>query len=71
MSEREPYLRIVRGDASAEEIAALVAALAARTAPEAKAVPRANNWRNPAHRMRGALPHGTGAWRAAFMPGHR
>ncbi|GAA4578904.1 hypothetical protein GCM10023194_03040 [Planotetraspora phitsanulokensis] len=71
MSEPEPYLRIVRGDATTEEIAALVAALSLRTVAEAKAVPPVNNWRNPAHRMRRALSHGTGAWRAAFRPGHR
>ncbi|GAA4568083.1 acyl-CoA carboxylase subunit epsilon [Planotetraspora kaengkrachanensis] len=71
MSEPEPYLRIVHGDATAEEIAALVAALSMRTGTAAKAVPPVNNWRNPALRMRGALSHGTGAWRAAFRPGHR
>ncbi|GII53220.1 hypothetical protein Pth03_16090 [Planotetraspora thailandica] len=71
MSEQEPYLKIVRGDATPEEIAALVAALAVRATGAAKAVRNANNWRNPAHRMRSDLPHGPGAWRAAFMPGHR
>ncbi|MEU6407390.1 acyl-CoA carboxylase epsilon subunit [Microbispora sp. NPDC046933] len=73
MTGREPYLSIVRGDATPEEIAALVAALAARAAardagpaaPETKP----GNWRNPAHRLRVGLPHGPGAWRGAFFPG--
>ncbi|WP_079320851.1 acyl-CoA carboxylase epsilon subunit [Microbispora sp. GKU 823] len=37
MSSREPYLSIVRGDATPEETAALVAALAARAAARAPA----------------------------------
>ena len=77
MSSPEPYLSIVRGDATPEEIAALVAALAAQTAARAavdaarSAAPRSNlrNWRNPAHRLRVGLPHGPGAWRRAFFPG--
>ncbi|XVQ87418.1 acyl-CoA carboxylase epsilon subunit [Microbispora siamensis] len=73
MTSREPYLSIVRGDATPEETAALVAALAARAAARAArpAAPETNpgNWRNPAHRLRVGLPHGPGAWRGAFFPG--
>ncbi|MBE3008862.1 acyl-CoA carboxylase subunit epsilon [Microbispora sp. NEAU-D428] len=73
MSSREPYLSIVRGDATPEETAALVAALAARAAARADrpAAPKTKrgNWRNPAHRLRVGLPHGPGAWRGAFFPG--
>lgn len=73
MSSREPYLRIIRGDASPEETAALVAALAARAAAEARAGrpgrPAGGNWRNPAHGMRRTLPQGPGAWRRAYFPG--
>ncbi|MFI9572268.1 acyl-CoA carboxylase epsilon subunit [Microbispora rosea] len=73
MSSREPFLSIVRGDATPEETAALVAALAARAAAGAArpAAPRSSpgNWRNPAHRLRVGLPHGPGAWRGAFLPG--
>ncbi|GIH63287.1 acyl-CoA carboxylase epsilon subunit [Microbispora siamensis] len=73
MSSREPYLSIVRGDATPEETAALVAALAARAAARAArpAAPetKPGNWRNPAHRLRVGLPHGQGAWRGAFFPG--
>ncbi|GGO18199.1 hypothetical protein GCM10010116_36630 [Microbispora rosea subsp. aerata] len=72
MSSSEPFVRIVRGDATPEETAALVAVLAARAAaqdarPERPAI--TGNWRNPAHRLRVGLPHGPGAWRRAFFPG--
>ncbi|TQS27429.1 acyl-CoA carboxylase epsilon subunit [Microbispora sp. KK1-11] len=73
MTSREPYLSIVRGDATPEETAALVAALAARAAARAARPaapePSPGNWRNPAHRLRLGLPHGPGAWRGAFFPG--
>ncbi|MEU7877288.1 acyl-CoA carboxylase epsilon subunit [Microbispora bryophytorum] len=81
MTSREPYLSIVRGDATPEETAALVAALAAQTAARAAAraaagasrppapQTRPGNWRNPAHRLRVGLPHGPGAWRGAVFPG--
>ncbi|MEN3535372.1 acyl-CoA carboxylase epsilon subunit [Microbispora sp. ZYX-F-249] len=80
MSSSEPYLSIVRGDATPEETAALVAALAARAAARSAAgaatrgarptpPPATGNWRNAAHRLRPGLPHGPGAWRRAFFPG--
>ncbi|WP_169986142.1 acyl-CoA carboxylase subunit epsilon [Microbispora sp. H10836] len=72
MSSSEPYLSIVRGDATPEETAALVAALAARAAARGARPtppPATGNWSNPAHRLRPGLPHGPGAWRRAFFPG--
>ena len=54
-----PVLRIVKGDATPEEVAALVAVIAAlgsgaraRTKPK----PR-STWADPARRMRTTLPH--------------
>ncbi len=67
-SER-PVLRIVRGDATPEEVAALVAVIAAmsgRAAP-AKRVPR-STWADPARGMRTAHTPGAGAWRASGLP---
>ncbi|MBX6382897.1 MAG: acyl-CoA carboxylase subunit epsilon [Microbispora sp.] len=71
MSDREPYLSVVRGDATPEETAALVAVLTARAAGGTRPSPpvTTGNWRNPAHRLRLGLPHGPGAWRRAFYPG--
>ncbi len=68
-----PMLRIVRGNATAEEVAALVAVLAARattaTATE-KPAPRRSEWARHERRMRRPMhprPHG---WRAsAFAAG--
>jgi hypothetical protein len=64
-----PFLKIVRGDAAPEEIAALVAALATTATsatPPAKTVHEPRNWRNPARRLRRPLTHGPGAWRATM-----
>ncbi|MEU0516822.1 acyl-CoA carboxylase subunit epsilon [Streptosporangium sp. NPDC006007] len=63
------HLRIVRGDATPEEVAALVIALATQTAPTPEAPPKQENWRNPLHAMRKPLPVGQGAWRSSGLPG--
>jgi hypothetical protein len=58
-------LRIVRGDATPEEVAALVAVLAARSgAPAEDEAPVRSPWAAP--QVRRPLPQpGPGAWRAA------
>lgn len=65
-------LRIVRGDASPEEVAALVAVLTARAQAHAEAAARAgaaarhrSAWSDRARLVRGPLAHGSGAWRAS------
>ncbi|GAA5043677.1 hypothetical protein HNP84_004468 [Thermocatellispora tengchongensis] len=72
MTDKEPpRLRIVRGDATPEEIAALVIALAARgPAPAGRNTPAEtpSPWRDPARRMRKPLAHGPGAWRNSALP---
>ncbi|MBO4271502.1 acyl-CoA carboxylase subunit epsilon [Microbispora triticiradicis] len=72
MSTREPYLEIIRGDATPEETAALLAALLARAsahAPREAPPATSGNWRYAGRGMRPALRHGPGAWRSAFLPG--
>jgi hypothetical protein len=68
-----PVLRVVRGDATPEEIAALVAVVAAASARAAAtsvpAADRVSAWREPARHLRRPLPHGPGAWRASALPG--
>ena len=60
-----PILRVVRGDATPEEVAALVAVLTARPAARADATREPSAWGRP--RPRQALPApGPGAWRAAL-----
>ncbi|WP_093169848.1 acyl-CoA carboxylase epsilon subunit [Sinosporangium album] len=67
-----PYLRIVRGDATAEEVAALVAALTARgVVSKVQVTQSLESWRNPADLMRKPLTHGPGAWRRASQPIYR
>ncbi|MET9337105.1 MULTISPECIES: acyl-CoA carboxylase subunit epsilon [unclassified Nonomuraea] len=63
------HLRIIRGDATAEEIAALVAVLASRSAePDRPAEPKRETWRNPARAMRKPLVPGKSAWRNSALP---
>ncbi|MEU4228807.1 acyl-CoA carboxylase subunit epsilon [Nonomuraea sp. NPDC026600] len=62
-------LRIVRGDATPEEIAALVAVLATRrSAPEPPTEPRTQTWRNVARTMRKPVVPGKSAWRMSALP---
>lgn len=61
-----PVLRIVRGEPTAEELAALVAVLAARSgepAPAPKPIPSA--WTDRSRLVRKHLHPGPGAWRAS------
>jgi len=63
-----PFLRVVRGDATAEEIAALVAVLGAVQAPSSPEQQPRSVWADPARGVRRPLPHGPGAWRASGLP---
>jgi hypothetical protein len=67
-----PFLRVVRGDATPEEIAALVAVLAARngddqTSGQARSVK--NTWSDRSRSLRRPLSPGPGAWRGSSLPG--
>ena len=69
-----PYLSVVRGDASAEEIAALVATLtavaAARSAAAASAgaPPVTRNWNSRARLLRSPVHPSAGGWRRSALP---
>ena len=64
-----PVLRVVKGDATPEEGAALVAVSAAVGSGSAEEKPKPRStWADPAHRMRTTLPHGPGAWRSSGLP---
>jgi hypothetical protein len=66
--ETKPLLRIVRGDATPEEIAALVAVIASMGAiAPAKAKPR-STWAHPARGHREFHRHSASAWRASGLP---
>ncbi|WP_327087457.1 acyl-CoA carboxylase subunit epsilon [Nonomuraea sp. NBC_01738] len=65
----KPELRIIQGDATPEEIAALVAVLATRHADAGPpAVSKTESWRNPARAMRKPLAPGKSAWRLSALP---
>jgi hypothetical protein len=65
-----PFLQVVRGDLTPEEIAALVTVLTARARAAAPPSPRRGRsaWSDPAHHLRRGLPHGAGAWRTSSLP---
>jgi len=67
-----PLLRVVRGDATPEEIAALVAVLVTRAAEGETSCPArsANNaWSDRSRLLRRQLSPGPGAWRRSALPG--
>ncbi|MFI6391809.1 acyl-CoA carboxylase subunit epsilon [Nonomuraea sp. NPDC050540] len=63
------HLKVVRGDATPEEIAALVTVLTTRQ-PEPTHTPgrKPETWRNPARAMRRRLVPGKSAWRLSALP---
>jgi Acyl-CoA carboxylase epsilon subunit len=70
----EPALRVVRGDATPEEIAALVAVLMARSASAGGAArrpgrPARGAWADRSRQLRRPLHPGAGAWRRSVWPG--
>jgi hypothetical protein len=68
--ERRALFRVVRGEPSDEEVAALTVVLAAATTGAA-ASPRprvVDRWSDPAARLRVPLHPGSGAWRASAWP---
>ncbi|HHU11403.1 MAG TPA: acyl-CoA carboxylase subunit epsilon [Intrasporangiaceae bacterium] len=63
-----PPLRVISGSATAEEIAAIVAVLAAASAggdQSSTGWTGRSRWSAPASRLRAPLLHGPGAWRAS------
>ena len=72
--ESKPFLQIVRGDASAEEIAALVAAVAALTAARSRVNGREapasvpDNWNARARLMRAPVHASADGWRRSALP---
>ena len=71
-ADKSPVLRVVRGEPTPEELAALVAVLAARFAanpgPGDTAAPPASAWRDRRRYVRRPLTPGPAAWRASAWP---
>jgi hypothetical protein len=63
-----PVLRVVRGEPTDDEVAALVVAMTARSiAAPAQAPPR-SLWRSRGRNIRPAVSPAAGAWRASGLP---
>lgn len=66
--EQKPVLKVITPDATAEEVAAIVAVLSALGGGEAPARRPRSQWSAPERQVRRTLPHGVGAWRASGLP---
>jgi hypothetical protein len=66
--EPTPFLRIVKGDPSPEELAALVGVLASLGGPASPPPRRTAYWNAPRRLHRVVHPHGPGGWRASGLP---
>ena len=62
------HLRVVRGDPSDEELAALVAVVTSLRAPVEEKEPVRSAWSDRRALLRAPLAHGPGAWRASGLP---
>jgi len=63
-----PLLRVISPNATPEEVAALVAVLAALGANEPAPKRRTPQWQSPSRTVRRTLPHGPGGWRSSGLP---
>lgn len=74
MADDAPFLQVVRGDVTAEEIAALVATLTAvaaarsRAAAAKKPAPVRTNWNAQARLLRAPVRPAPGGWRRSALP---
>ena len=68
--EHAPHLRVVRGDPSPEEVAALVAVVSALTAAGGTGDGRVTRpvWSAPQRSHRAPLAPGRGGWRSSALP---
>jgi hypothetical protein len=68
----EQPLLLIRGDATDEEVAALVAVVhgmaAAGSLATASEQPEMSAWAAPVRKLRATHPHGPGGWRASALP---
>jgi len=63
-----PLLKIVSSDATAEEIAALVAVFAALGSAGEPPARRTPEWSAHHRKVRSTHPHGPGGWRSSGLP---
>ncbi len=67
--EGRPFLRVVQGNPTPEELAALVAVLMARSGEAATAPARTRSaWSDRSRQLRHPMSPGPGAWRRSALP---
>lgn len=59
----QPQLRVVSGNPTDEELAAIIAVVSAASASPAEENPVRSEWASPVWQMRHQLEHGVGGWR--------
>ena len=70
MTESGPVLRVIRGDATPEEIAAVVAALLSRAVPDERPPRRTPSaWSDRSRLLRRPVHPAPDAWRRSALPG--
>jgi Acyl-CoA carboxylase epsilon subunit len=70
VTDSAPLLRVIRGDATPEEIAAVLAVLLSRPAlDEAPPRPAPSAWADRSRLLRRPLHPGPDAWRRSALPG--
>jgi hypothetical protein len=65
---QRPTLRVIKGDATPEEVAALVAVVSALGTAAAEPPRRTPEWSAHHRKVRRTLPHGPGGWRSSDLP---
>jgi hypothetical protein len=69
-ADRAPVLRVIRGDATPEEVAAVIAVLLSRPALDEPAPRRApSSWADRSRLLRRPVRSGPDAWRRSALPG--
>jgi hypothetical protein len=63
-----PFLQVVKGEPTPEELAALVGVLASLGGPPATPGPPRPEWNAPRRLHRAVHPHGPGGWRSSGLP---
>jgi hypothetical protein len=66
--DERPVLKIIDGDATAEEVAAIVAVFASLGGSAEPPRRRTPEWSAPHRKVRVTLPHGPGGWRSSSLP---
>ena len=69
-AEPQALLRVVHGNPTAEDLAALVTVLAARRGTGSRPSPEpTSRWADPRRRVAGTVATVRGGWRSSYLPG--